>query len=106
MDTYLHACRREVNQNPVTMPGLKQRLVVCVCLGPKIASEAISRHPKFKNFPGGAYPQPPQLVHTRANVRTWVQVPIGRTNANLLPPGLLFNLYKVANFYFILVSDL
>ena len=30
MDTYLHgiACSREVNQNPVIMPGLKQRLVV------------------------------------------------------------------------------
>jgi len=25
---YLHVCRCEVNQNPVTKPGLKQRLVV------------------------------------------------------------------------------
>ena len=28
MDTYLRVCRREVNQNPVTMPGLKQILLV------------------------------------------------------------------------------
>ena len=28
MGTCLHGCRREVNQNPVTMPRLKQRLVV------------------------------------------------------------------------------
>ena len=28
MDTYLHVSRREVNQNLVTKPGLKQRLVV------------------------------------------------------------------------------
>ena len=27
MDTYLRACRREVNQNPGNMPGLRQRLV-------------------------------------------------------------------------------
>ena len=32
MDTYLHSCRREVNQNPVTKSGLK-------------------------HFPGGACPQ-------------------------------------------------
>ena len=41
-DTYLHASRHEVNQNPVTKPGLKQKLVVMYVLGPKIASEAIS----------------------------------------------------------------
>ena len=28
MDTYLNACRRNVNQNPATMPGIKQRLVM------------------------------------------------------------------------------
>ena len=28
MDTYRHASRRKVNQNPVTKPGLKQRFVV------------------------------------------------------------------------------
>ena len=28
MDTYLHASRREVNQIPVTKPGLRQRIVV------------------------------------------------------------------------------
>ena len=28
MDTYFHVSRREVNQNPVTKPGLEQRLVV------------------------------------------------------------------------------
>ena len=28
MDTYLHECRHEVNQNSATMPGLKQRIVL------------------------------------------------------------------------------
>jgi len=41
MDTYLHASRREVNQTPVTKPGLKQRLVVMFWAS-KITSEAIS----------------------------------------------------------------
>ena len=31
MDTYLYACGREVNQNPVTMPGLKPRQGVMLC---------------------------------------------------------------------------
>ena len=56
MNTNLHVCGREANQNPVTMPGLKQRLQV-MFLGPKKASETISEHPIF---PGGAYPQTPQ----------------------------------------------
>ena len=42
MDTYLHASRREVNQNPVTKPGLKQGMVVIFWV-PKRASEAISQ---------------------------------------------------------------
>ena len=41
MDTYLHASRREVNQTPVTKPGLKQRLVVMFWVS-KITSEVIS----------------------------------------------------------------
>ena len=43
MDTYLHASRCEVNQKPVTKPGLKQGLVV-MFWAPEIASEAISQH--------------------------------------------------------------
>ena len=44
MNTDLHACGCEANQNSVTMPGLKRRLQV-MFLGPKKASEAISEHP-------------------------------------------------------------
>ena len=44
MNTNLHACDREANQNSVTMPGLKRRLQV-MYLGPKKASEAISECP-------------------------------------------------------------
>ena len=58
MDTYLYVSRREVNQNPVTKPGLKQGLVVMFC-APKIASEAISQHQIPKHFPGGACPRLP-----------------------------------------------
>ena len=53
-----YASRREVNQNPVTKPGLKQGLVV-MFWAPKIASEAISQHQIPKHFPGGACPQTP-----------------------------------------------
>ena len=68
MNTNLHPCGREANQNSVTMPGLKQRLQV-MFLGPKKASEAFSEHPISKNFPGEAYPQTPPGLILRANVR-------------------------------------
>ena len=44
MGTYLHVSRHEVNQNPITLPGLKQKLISSDVLGPKIASEALSQH--------------------------------------------------------------
>ena len=67
MNTNLHACGREANQNSVTMPGLKRRLQV-MFWGSKKASEAISEHPISQNFPGRAYPRPPTLI-LRANAR-------------------------------------
>ena len=84
MNTYLHASRHEVNKNSVTKPGLKQRLVVVLWAQ---ASEAISQHQIQKNFSGGACPQTP-LASVYAYVCTRVLVPISRTNAILLPPGL------------------
>ena len=77
MDTYLHASRREVNQNPVTKPGVSSDL-----WAPKIASEAISQHQIQKDFHGGAC-SPNFFVHT--NVATRVFVPIRRTNATPSP---------------------
>ena len=81
--------RHEVNQNPVTKPGVKQGLVV-MFWGPKIASEVISQHQIPKTFPWGACPQTPQ-----ASAYT-LRLPLGylyrrRTNATpspLLPPLL------------------
>ena len=55
MDTNLHPCSREANQNSVTMPRLKRRLQV-MFLDPKKASEAMSEH---QNFSWGACPQIP-----------------------------------------------
>ena len=73
MDTYLHASRREVNQNPVIKPGVKQGLVV-MFWAPKIASEAISQHQIQKKFPGGACPQTPRFcVHTKVDTRVFVR---------------------------------
>jgi len=77
MDTYHHASRREVNQNPVTKPGLKQGLVV-MFWAPKTASEAISQHQIQKNFPGGACPQ---TTLASACTLTLPLVLIRRTNA-------------------------
>ena len=41
MDTYLRACRREVNQNPGTMPGLRQRLAGASLNEPHISMTAL-----------------------------------------------------------------
>ena len=81
MDTYLHVSRREVNQNPVTKPGLKQGLVV-MFWAPKIASEAITQHQIPKLFPGGACPQTPLAS---AWTLTLSLVPIRPTNATPSP---------------------
>ena len=81
MDTYLHVSRHEVNQNPVTKPGLKQGLVV-MFWAPKIASEAITQHQIPKLFPGGACPQTPLAS---AWTLTLSLVPIRPTNATPSP---------------------
>ena len=60
---------REVNQNPVAKPGLKQKLVVMYVLGPTIASEAISQH-QILNFLGGSMPPDPPSFCIHANVLT------------------------------------
>ena len=55
------------------MPGLKQRLVA-MFWAPEIAAENISQHPKFKKFPGGAYPQTPLAsAYTLTYARTRIQ---------------------------------
>ena len=41
MSTYLHVSRREVNQNPVTNPGLKQGLVVLAAQAYQYVDETI-----------------------------------------------------------------
>ena len=64
MDTFLHASRREVNQNSVTKPGLKQRLVVISSLGPKNSLRSHLTASNSKNFPGGACPQSPLASHS------------------------------------------
>ena len=81
MDTYLHASRREVNQNPVSKPGLKQGLVV-MFYAPKLASEAITQHQIPKLFPGEACPQTPLAS---AWTLTFSLVPIRPTNATPSP---------------------
>ena len=52
-------CRREVNQNPGTMPGLNKAKISSNVLGPKIASEAISQHQTQTNFLLEQAPSPP-----------------------------------------------
>ena len=57
-------CRREMNQNPVTMPGLKQKLVVLFWI-----QNSLRSHLTASNLPGGACPRLPYL-HVYANVCT------------------------------------
>ena len=87
MDIDLHACRREANQNSVTMPELKK--TCSDVLGPKLASGTISEHQKISR---GSMPPHPLVsvrmpnVHTRARV----QVLVSQTNGVLLPLGLVY----------------
>ena len=65
----------KVNQNSVTMPGLKQ--------GPTMASEAISEH---QNFYGGACHQTPLDYFCMLTPHTGL--PVSLTNTILLQLGL------------------
>ena len=57
-------CTREMNQNPVTMPGLKQKLVVLFWI-----QNSLRSHLTASNLPGGACPRLPYL-RVYANVCT------------------------------------
>ena len=75
MDTFLLVCRCEMNKNLViTMPGLKQRLVVMFCALNSIPQK-LSHSIKFS---WGSMPPdlPSFCIHT--NVSTQVQVPVAR----------------------------
>ena len=50
MDTYLHASRREVNQNPVTNSGLKQGLVVLAAQAYQYGDEASYSRLRLRPF--------------------------------------------------------
>ena len=65
MDTYLDACRREVNQNAVTMPGLTK--ISSDVLGPKIA---ISQYQIQKGFLLEHAPRLPLLLRTRKRMHS------------------------------------
>ena len=84
MGTYLHVSRSEVNQNPVTKPGLKQGLVV-MFWPPKIASEAISQHQIQKHYSWGSMPPHPPTFCVHTNIATRVFVPIRQTNTTPSP---------------------
>ena len=69
LDTNLHACGREANF--VTMTRLKRRLPSDVFRPKKKASEAISEHQIFQNFPEGAcMPPDPRSLILRIQYRT------------------------------------
>ena len=67
MNTNLHACGREANQNSVTMPGLKRRLQV-MFWGSK-RPQKLSQSIQFPKISLGEHtPRPPTLI-LRANAR-------------------------------------
>ena len=50
MDTYHHVSRHEVNQNPVTNPGLKQGLVVLAAQAYQYGDEASYSRLRLRPF--------------------------------------------------------
>ena len=68
MNTNLHACSREANQNSVTMPGLKRSLQV-MFLGPKKGLRSLLKASNFKKFPWGSIPPDPPTLILRTNAR-------------------------------------
>ena len=82
----------EVNWNPVTVPGVKQRIIV-MFWAPKVNS---LRHThrghlttlNLKIISWGSMPPDPPSFCVHPNVHTRVQVSVSQTNAILLPLGL------------------
>jgi len=94
MGTYLHVSRREVNQNPVTKPGLKPESCYQARTKARISSDVLAPKNSLRShlaasnskklFLGSMPPHPPTFcVHT--NIATRVFVPIRRTNTTPSP---------------------